>query len=262
MIQTGNVGSGSFKDRSRKRATSRMRRSSRLRCTEMFEGDYLISRLPILVGQICMLARTGERMITAVDCTIVRFNPQQDLTPMFFIYYSRQSNDYLSGRSRNDRHNAIQRISRAKLGQIPIPLPPLPEQQRIVGILDEAFDGIATAKANAEKNLQNARALFESYLQSVFTQRGEGWVEKTLSKISNETLTRKSNTSTTRRHKTCTAGNIRSSKLATSATSITGSLITRRLHDEARCLLARANLWLKGTICIAIVGANVAKTGS
>ena len=48
------------------------------------------------------------------------------------------------------------------------PLPPLPEQQRIVGILDQAFDGIATAKANAEKNLQNARALFESHLQSVF----------------------------------------------------------------------------------------------
>ena len=63
------------------------------------------------------------------------------------------------------------------------PLPPLPEQQRIVGILDEAFDGIATAKANAEKNLQNARALFESHLQSVFTQRGEGWVEKPLSKV-------------------------------------------------------------------------------
>ena len=52
-------------------------------------------------------------------------------------------------------------ISRA----IAIPVPPLPEQQRIVGILDEAFDGIATAKANAEKNLQNARALFESHLQ-------------------------------------------------------------------------------------------------
>ncbi len=52
---------------------------------------------------------------------------------------------------------------------------PLPEQQRIVGILDEAFEGIATAKANAEKNLQNARALFESHLQSVFTERGS-WV--------------------------------------------------------------------------------------
>jgi type I restriction enzyme, S subunit len=57
-------------------------------------------------------------------------------------------------------------------------LPPLHEQQRIVSILDEAFDGIAIAKANAEKNLQNARALFESHLQSVFTQRSEGWAEK------------------------------------------------------------------------------------
>lgn len=64
------------------------------------------------------------------------------------------------------------------------PLPPLPEQQRIVNILDDAFDGIAIAKTNAEKNLQNARALFESHLQSVFTQRGEGWVETTIDKIS------------------------------------------------------------------------------
>lgn len=57
-------------------------------------------------------------------------------------------------------------------------VPTLPEQRRIVGILDEAFAGIATAKANAERNLQNARALFESYLNAVFTQRGDGWVEK------------------------------------------------------------------------------------
>ena len=66
---------------------------------------------------------------------------------------------------------------------ISIQAPTLPEQQRIVGILDEAFDGIATAKANAEKNLQNARALFEGHLQSVFTRRGEGWVEKTIEEV-------------------------------------------------------------------------------
>ena len=59
-------------------------------------------------------------------------------------------------------------------------IPPLAEQRRIVGILDEAFEGLATAKANAEQNLQNARALFESHLQAVFTQRGDGWVEKCL----------------------------------------------------------------------------------
>jgi type I restriction enzyme, S subunit len=62
------------------------------------------------------------------------------------------------------------------------------EQRRIVGILDEAFDGISTIKAKAVKNLQNTRALFESHLQSVFTQRGKGWVEKKVSEISKHSL--------------------------------------------------------------------------
>ena len=62
-------------------------------------------------------------------------------------------------------------------------VPSLPEQQRIVTILDEAFDSLATAKTNAEKNLQNARAIFESHLQSVFTQRGKGWTDRTLGEI-------------------------------------------------------------------------------
>src|SRR5690606_33379378 len=64
-----------------------------------------------------------------------------------------------------------------------IPVPSLSEQERRVGILDEAFAGLATATANAEKNLQNARALFESHLESVFTQRGKGWVEKALGRL-------------------------------------------------------------------------------
>jgi type I restriction enzyme S subunit len=59
----------------------------------------------------------------------------------------------------------------------------IPEQRRIVAILDEAFEGIATAKANAEKNLQNAREVFDSHLNAVFSQRGEGWVEKRLGEM-------------------------------------------------------------------------------
>ena len=59
----------------------------------------------------------------------------------------------------------------------------LPEQRRIVGILYEAFDGLATATATAEKNLHNARALFESHLQSVFAQRGKGWVGRRLEEV-------------------------------------------------------------------------------
>jgi type I restriction enzyme S subunit len=58
------------------------------------------------------------------------------------------------------------------------------EQRRIVGILDEVFEGIAAAKANAEKNLRNARAVFESYSASIFSQRGPGWMETTIDRIS------------------------------------------------------------------------------
>jgi type I restriction enzyme, S subunit len=84
----------------------------------------------------------------------------------------------------NEVNNARANLSLTFFKNLEIPLPKLPEQRRIVGILDEAFAGIATAKANAEKNLQNARALFESHLNAVFTQRGDGWVEKTLADIS------------------------------------------------------------------------------
>ena len=77
----------------------------------------------------------------------------------------------------------VQGVKLPFVKSLQIPVPPLPEQQRIVGILDEAFEGIATAKANAEKNLQNARAIFESHLQSVLTQRGKGWVEKPLESV-------------------------------------------------------------------------------
>lgn len=59
----------------------------------------------------------------------------------------------------------------------------LPEQQRIVSILDHCFEAIDKAKANAEQNLQNAKELFESYLQGVFEKKGDGWEEKKLGKI-------------------------------------------------------------------------------
>jgi len=181
LIQTGNVGEGVFKDRGEKARYISEETFKRLRCTEIFEGDCLISRLPDPAGRSCILPDTGERMITAVDCTIVRFNSKQAL-PEFFNYFT-QSRDYLSTVDGETTGTTRKRISRSKLADVLIPVPPIPEQQRIVTLLDEAFDGIATARAHAEKNLQNARAIFESHLQSVFSQRGDGWMEKKLEEI-------------------------------------------------------------------------------
>ena len=98
--------------------------------------------------------------------------PKADLDCKYLYYYLASIvqllNDLGTGAT-------FKELSGGKLKEVPLPVPPLPEQHRIVAILDAAFDGIATAKANAEQNLQNARALFESHLQKVFTERGEGW---------------------------------------------------------------------------------------
>jgi type I restriction enzyme S subunit len=73
-------------------------------------------------------------------------------------------------------------LKTSEISLIPIPLPPLPEQQRIVAILDECFAALEKAKANAEQNLKNAKELFESYLQGVF-ENGD-WETKKLNQIS------------------------------------------------------------------------------
>jgi type I restriction enzyme S subunit len=82
-----------------------------------------------------------------------------------------------------DRGNGatVDTLTIQKLDSVQISIPSLSEQQRIVGVLDEAFEGLATAKANAEKNLQNSRALFESHLQSVL--RNKKWKWKTLGEL-------------------------------------------------------------------------------
>lgn len=75
------------------------------------------------------------------------------------------------------------KLNQSKLSSIPIPQPSLSEQKRIVAILDEAFSSIDQAKANTERNLDNARELFDSYLNRVFEERGEGWKEKPLNDV-------------------------------------------------------------------------------
>ena len=71
-------------------------------------------------------------------------------------------------------------LSSGKLKEVLFQFPELGEQRRIVTLLDEAFADIATAKANAEKNLQNARELFSTQLQVVFGETGKDWIKTTI----------------------------------------------------------------------------------
>jgi type I restriction enzyme, S subunit len=125
-----------------------------------------------------------ENKFWPLDVTyFVTFDERQyDLRFLFYLLttleLTKLAKGVKPGINRNEVYSQVTRVPR------------LPEQQRIVGLLDEAFEGIATAKGNAEKNLQNARALFESQLQSVFSERSKGWVEATVG----ETCTLKSGT--------------------------------------------------------------------
>ena len=135
----------------------------------------LVAMYGATAGQVGIL-----RFEAATNQAVCGILPNKNFIPEFLYYVLMSKKDELVAQAAG---NAQPNISQIKIKNTEIPLPPLPEQQRIVAILDEAFEGIAIAKANAEKNLQNARALFESHLHAVFSQRGEGWVEKRLEQI-------------------------------------------------------------------------------
>ena len=74
-------------------------------------------------------------------------------------------------------------VTKKSLNEFKIPAPPIPEQIRIVEILDQALSDINEVRVGTLQNLKNVRELFDSYLQQVFSQRGEGWVEKSISEL-------------------------------------------------------------------------------
>ena len=142
-----------------------------------YEKKYVVKAGDLLIGMDgefgCYEWKGEAALLNQRVCRLQGFTGE--LIPRFLFY---GVNDYLKAIEDVTGYTTVKHISSKQILEIEFPVPPLAEQQRIVGLLDEAFEGLATAKANAEKNLQNARALFESDLQSVFTQRGSGWVEK------------------------------------------------------------------------------------
>ena len=133
------------------------------------------------MGRVAIVPTGIQRGI--INQALLKLSPSAAIFPKFLKYWM-DSSDFQDSLKEQAGGAAIQNVASVSiLKTIKIQHPSLHEQQRIVAILDEAFDGIATVKANAEKNLQNARALFDSHLQSVFSQRGEGWAKKRLEQI-------------------------------------------------------------------------------
>lgn len=180
LIQTGNIGVGRFipKDDSHKYISEET--FKRLRCSEIFEGDVLISRLPNPLGRSCLLPKLNTRCITAVDCSIIKIK-KETILPQFFIFYT-QSQGYFSKIDSESSGTTRARITRKKLEETEMPVPPLSEQQRIVARLDAAFAHIDKLKANAEKQLSEARTLFQKALTKAMEPK-EGWEEKTFGDV-------------------------------------------------------------------------------
>lgn len=109
---------------------------------------------------------------------LFNFSPRVEVR--FLYYYLHHVSEYFP---RVAVGATVKSLRLRHFKQLPVRLVDIEHQHRIVAILDEAFEGIATAKSHAEKNLRNARALLESQTRSVFSRREEGWVERPLGDI-------------------------------------------------------------------------------
>jgi len=144
------------------------------------EGDVLFTTEAPL-GNVTQLD-TDEKVVFAQR--IIVMQPNREMLDSTFLKYMLLSN-LMQERIRAKGTGAtVQGIKSQLLKKILISFPrSLLEQKRIVSIVDQAFEGIDGAIANTKKNLANARELFESYLNAIFTQKGDGWKEKKLGDI-------------------------------------------------------------------------------
>ena len=171
LIQTGNVGVGEFLDKDNRARYISEETFTRLQCTEVFEGDILASRLPDPVGRACVLPEMENRAITAVDCSILRFDPQRFISKLFAYYtkssaYYRRLDAYLTGASRS-------RISRKNLESIEIPVPPIDVQHEIIAEIEDY-----------EKIIEDARVLIEQYEEKIQNTIAGVWgLEEPSSKV-------------------------------------------------------------------------------
>lgn len=106
-----------------------------------------------------------------------------------FVFYFLLTDDFMDRMESRQKGASYPAVTDEDVRTQPFAFPPIDEQQRIVAILDEAFAALTTAKANAEKNIQNARGLFESYLDRTLAKGGDGWAHRLLGDIADNVST-------------------------------------------------------------------------
>ncbi|TLU87505.1 MAG: restriction endonuclease subunit S [Chlorobium sp.] len=133
--------------------------------TYFADGDVLLAKItPCFENGKLGIAGALTNGIGFGSSEYIVFRSDGRLRNEWLYYYLSRESFRVEGAKLMSGAVGHKRVPKEFIENYLIPVPPLPEQQRIVALLDEAFAAIATAKANAEKNLKNARALFDSYL--------------------------------------------------------------------------------------------------
>ena len=245
-LMSGEVGQGEITETTNYITRSGLENSS----ARLFPPNtLLVAMYGATAGQVGIL-----RFEASTNQAVCGILPSDKFLPEFLYYFFLFKKDELVAQAAG---NAQPNISQIKIKNTGVPTAPLPEQRRIVAILDEAFEGIATAKANAEKNLQNAREVFEGHLNAVFSQRGEGWVDRRLGDVAME-FGRGKSKHRPRNDPKLYGGNF--PFIQTGDVRNSSHLITSYDQTYNDAGLAQSKLWPKGTLCITIA-ANIAETG-
>ena len=162
-----------------------------------------------------------------------------------YLFYNLVSEAYKKYISELTDGIGINNLKSIDLKSFEIPLPPLPHHKQIVAILDKAFTAIDTAKANSEQNLQNAKELFESYLQNIFENKGDDWEEKTIGDIGKPSMCKR-----ILKQQTTTDGDIPFYKIGTFGKT-PNAYISKDLYEEYK---TKYSFPKKGDILISASG--------
>jgi len=148
LVQTGNIGEGTYLEKESRAKYISEETFEQLKCTEIFPGDILVSRLPEPVGRACIIPEKEERMITAVDCTICR--PDESVISKEYLCYFMRSNAYYTRLLGSVTGTTRKRISRKNLGNVELVVPSKEEQYSVVEQLDCLVKVIDSRKKEIE----------------------------------------------------------------------------------------------------------------